>query len=170
MKSPCGGMLRYSKDGGKTWNNHHMDGLFKVFYLMEAYEPSPTFSIEHRREVKWSYSGQFREEYQMPDFAEDLNRYLEANADYMAKMCKVPLVFSSESIGSLRLSNLMVQCEVPTIKIKEELEGIALSDHVKEMLNLLEKLKNKLNLILEGLPPEALSELIDIKKAKGKRK
>jgi hypothetical protein len=170
IKSPCGGMLRYSKDGGKTWNNHHMDGLFKVFYLMEAYEPSPTFSIERRREVKWSYSGQFREEYQMPDFSEDLNRYLEANADYLAKMCKVPLVFTSESIGSLKLSNLMIQCEVPTIEIKEELEGIALGDHVKEMLDLLEKLKNKLNLILDGLPPEALGELIDIKKAKGKEK
>lgn len=166
VKSPCGGMLRYSKDGGKSWSNHKMDGLFKVFYHMEAYEPSPTFSVEGRRDVKWSYSGQFREEYQMPDFAEDLNKYITSIEDPTTRICKVPMVFTSESIGSLKLSNLLIQCEVPTIELKEEIEGIALGDHVKEMLDILVKLKNKLDLILDGLPIEALSELIDLKKSK----
>jgi hypothetical protein len=164
VKSPCGGMLRYSKDGGKTWSNHKMDGLFKVFYLMEAYEPSPTFAIAGRRNVKWSYSGQFREEFQLPDFAEDLNRYMVANADLTTKMCSVPLVFSSESIGSLKLSDLSIQCEVPTIEIKEEIEGIPLKEQIKDTMNLLERLKNKLEQILDGLPRDSLNELITVKK------
>lgn len=166
VKSPCGGMLRYSKDGGKTWNNHHMDGLFKVFYMMEAYEPSPTFGIAGGRDVKWSYTGQFREEYQMPDFAEELNGYLTANSDYRAEMCKVPLAFTSESIGSISLSDLMIQCELPTLELKEELEGVALREHIKATLDLLEKLRNKLNLVLDGLPLEALNELVKLKKEK----
>ncbi len=165
VKSPCGGMLRYSKDGGKSWSNHHMDGLFKVFYLMEAYEPSPTFTIASRRNVNWSYSGQFKEEYTLPDFAEDLNKYIAVNADYTTKMCKVPLVFSSESIGNLKLYDLSIQCEVPTIEMKEEIEGIALKEQVKDMMNLLEKLRNKLDQILEGLPKDALNEVISVKKA-----
>jgi hypothetical protein len=166
VKSPCGGMLRYSKDGGKTWNNHHMDGLFKVFYLMEAYEPSPTFAIKGRSNVQWSYSGQFREEYQLPDFAEDLNKYLSANQDFTAKMCTVPLTFSSESIGNLKLTDLSIQCEVPTLEIKEEIEGIPLGEQIKELLDLLEKFKNKLTQILDGLPKETLNELIDLKAEK----
>jgi hypothetical protein len=133
VKSPCGGMLRYSKDGGKTWSNHNMDGLFKLFYLMEAYEPSPEFAIEGRKNVKWSYSGQFREEYHLPDFSNDLNRFLASNDDYTIKMCKVPMIFSSESIGTLKLTNLMIQCEVPTLEIKEEIEGIPLGEHVKDL-------------------------------------
>ena len=165
MKSPCGGMLRYSKDGGKTWSNHHMDGLFKVFYQMEAYEPSPSFAIAGRRNVNWSYSGQFKEEYTLPNFADDLNRYVASNIDLTTKICKVPLVFSSESIGTLKLYDLSIQCEVPTIEMKEEIEGIALKEQVKEMMNLLEKLRNKLEQILDGLPKDALNEVINVKKS-----
>jgi hypothetical protein len=164
VKSPCGGMLRYSKDGGKNWTNHNMDGLFKVFYMMEAYEPSPTLTIADRGNIKWSYTGQFREEYQIPDFAEDLNTHLVANRDYRAEMCTVPLAFTSESIGSLELSNLMIKCELPTLEMKEELEGIALKDHIKATLDLLEKLKNKLSQVLDGLPPEVLTEVVKAKK------
>ena len=164
VKSPCGGMLRYSKDGGKNWTNHHMDGLFKVFYTMEAYEPSPSFMVADKQNVKWSYTGQFREEYQIPDFADELNMHLGANKDYRAKMCKVPLAFTSESIGSLELTNLMVKCELPTIEMKEEIEGIALKDHIKATIDLLEQLRNKLTLVLDGLPAEALSEQIKVKK------
>lgn len=164
VKSPCGGMLRFSKDGGKTWSNHHMDGLFKVFYMTEAYEPSPAFTVAGKRDIKWSYTGQFREEYQIPDFSEELNRFIEANSDLRTTMCKVPLAFSSESIGSLNLSNLLVKCELPTLEMKEELEGVALRDHIKGTLDLLDQLKNKLNLVLEGLPLDALNELIKLKK------
>jgi len=164
MKAPCGAMLRYSKDNGRAWSNHNMDGLFKVFYLMEAYEPSPTFAVAGRRNIKWSYTGQFKEEYQMPDYAEELNKYLAANADFKEKMCVVPLGFASESIGSLHLSELMVRCEVPTLEIKEEIEGVPLGEQVKELMNMVEKLKNKLAQILDGLPPEVLNEVIDLKK------
>jgi hypothetical protein len=159
-------MLRYSKDNGKTWTNHNMDGLFKVFYHMEAYEPSPTFGISGGRNVKWSYSGQFKEEYQLPDFADELNGYLVANSDYRAQLCKVPLAFTSESIGKIYLSDLDIQCELPTLEMKEELEGIALKEHIKATLDLLEKLRNKLELVLDGLPIEALNEMVQLKKEK----
>ena len=164
VKSPCGGMLRYSKDGGKNWTNHHMDGLFKVFHVMEAYEPSPSFAVANTQNIKWSYTGQFKEEFELPDFAEELNTHLLANKDYRAEMCKVPMAFSSESIGRLELSNLMVKCELPTLEMKEELEGIPLKEHIKATLDLLEQLKNKLNLVLDGLPLEALNEQIKLKR------
>ncbi|WP_455392322.1 hypothetical protein [[Eubacterium] cellulosolvens] len=166
VKSPCGGMLRYSKDGGRNWTNHHMDGLFKVFHIMEAYEPSPSFSVAEAANIKWSYTGQFREEYELPDFADDLNSHLLANKDYRAEMCKVPLAFFSESIGTLELSNLLIKCELPTLEMKEELEGVALKEHIKATLDLLEQLKNKLNLVLDGLGPEVLNELVKVKKEK----
>lgn len=166
VKSPCGGMLRYSKDGGKNWSNHHMDGLFKVFYIMEAYEPSPSFAVADTGNIKWSYTGQFKEEFELPDFSEELNNHLLTNKDYRAEMCKVPMAFSSESIGKLELSNLMIKCELPTLEMKEELEGIALKDHIKATLDLLEKLRNKLTLVLDGLGPEVLSEQVKLKKEK----
>ncbi len=166
VKSPCGAMLRYSKDGGSGWNNHNMDGLFKIFHVMEAYEPSPKFSIAARENVKWSYTGQFREEFRLPDFSDELNRYLIKNADITTTMCKVPLTFSSESIGALSLSDLKIKCEVPTLEMKEKLEGIALGDQIKQLLDILEKLRNKLNLILDGLPNDALNELIQLAKEK----
>ena len=159
-------MLRYSKDGGKSWSNHNMDGLFKIFHVMEAYEPSPTFSIAAMENVKWSYTGQFREEYQLPDFSDELNRYLNTNSDHAATMCKVPLAFSSESIGALSLSNLKIKCEVPTLEMKERLEGIALGDQINQLLDIIEKLKNKLNLILDGLPKESLNEIVQLTKEK----
>jgi hypothetical protein len=164
VKSPCGGMLRYSKDGGKTWTNHHMDGLFKVFYIMEAYEPSPSFVVADRRNVNWSYTGMFREEYQIPDFAEELNHYISTNRDYRAELCKVPLAFTSESIGNLYLSDLTIKCELPTLEMKEELEGVALKDQIKATLDLLEQLKNKLTQVLDGLPLETLNEQVKPKK------
>ncbi len=166
VKSPCGGMLRYSKDGGKTWSNHHMDGLFKVFYLMEAYEPSPAFTVAGKSSVKWSYTGQFKEEYQIPDFSDDLNRFLATSAEYGAEICKVPLAFASESIGSLFLSNLLIKCELPTLEMKEEIEGIPLKEHIKATLDLLEQLKNKLTQVLDGLPFEALNEQVKLQKEK----
>ena len=132
---------------------------------MEAYEPSPSFGIAGKKNVNWSYSGQFKEEYQLPDFAEDLNRYLSINAEFGTKLCSVPLVFSSESIGMLKLFDLSVQCEVPTVEIKEEIEGVPLKEQVKDTLDLLEKLKNKLEQILEGLPTDALNEVVSVKKA-----
>jgi hypothetical protein len=166
VKSPCGGMLRYSKDGGKQWTNHHMDGLFKVFYMMESYEPSPNFAVADRRNIKWSYTGMFKEEFQMPDFAEELNRYLATNKEIGDTMVKVPLAFSSESIGSLNLTDLIVKCELPTLELKEEIEGVPLKEHIKATLDLLEQLKNKLTLVLDGLPLDSLNEVVKLQKEK----
>ena len=37
-------------------------------------------------------------------------------------------------------------------------------EQVKELMNMVDKLKNKLAQILDGLPPEVLNEVIDLKK------
>jgi len=50
--------------------------------------------------------------------------------------------------------------------VKEEIEGIPLGEQIKDLLDILERFKNKLQQILDGLPKETLNELIDLKKEK----
>jgi len=157
--NPVGGKLRYSKDGGRSWHDHNMDALFKVFFQMEIYDPSPSLRLGSRADPTWTYTGEFREEQLVPDFTEELNAFLKTYANFQQKYCTVPLRFSSESIGTITLQDLKIECELPTLEMKEELQEVTIESQLLSIFEIMRMLNMKLERLVETLPEDMVQGL-----------
>lgn len=158
---PLGGILKFSKDGGKSWVDHDMDALFKVYYNMESYDASPALSLLPGSRQIWGYSGEFREVRTVPDFTEAIKEYLNVRSKEVrgADVIQVPLSFSAQSIGRLKLYDLEIKCESPTLEIKEKMEEVTIGKELGSILELLHKVNIKVAALMEVLPKDVLDNL-----------
>ncbi|MEM3341189.1 MAG: hypothetical protein QW728_00700 [Thermoplasmata archaeon] len=156
-KRPLGGLLKYSKDNERTWLPHNMDCLFKLYYTMESYTPSPAMDIGDKGNNFWAYTGEFNRVQTVPDFSSRLNDYLKAKAiDTQGEMVDVPVFLYSESIGELRVFNLEVKVELPTLGLEEELALKSVTEQINTILQLLDEVKRR----IKELPVAATDEQI----------
>ncbi len=158
IKKPCGGMLLYSKDDGVNWMNHYMDGLFKVFHELEAYDTSPNLMLGGSKGLKWSFSGRFDDTFELIDFTNELNNYIATAADKTKETVEMPLIFTTESIGELILSALEIECEVPNLDLSEDVEE-DISEQLASLLKMLELLEVKVREVLDNMSEEEREQL-----------
>ncbi len=160
-KCPKGGVLKFTKDGGKNWSEHGMDALFKVYHMMESYEASPALSLQSACGHIWGYSGEFKEVQFISDFSKSLNDYLKAHAGGVraTEVIRIPLTFTAQSIGTLKLSNLEIICELPTLDLKEKMEIVTIGKQLKSIMELLSRVNVKVKALMDVLPEEVLENL-----------
>ncbi len=160
-KCPMGGSLYFTKDDGKTWAEHEMDALFKVFYKMESYDDSPTMRLLPSSNQIWAYSGKFQEVRTIPDFCQSIIDHITTHSkEFQGKdVARVPLTFSAQSIGTLTLFDLKIKCELPTLEMKEEVETATIAKELQAILELLAKVKKRVTNLMDGLPPDVLEGL-----------
>jgi hypothetical protein len=137
-KAPLGGLLRYSKDGGRSWQSHKMDALFIIYNTLDMPTPSPAFVPGSGSEAHWAFSGEFSGLYEVPDFSAQLNRYLQ-QADKTTDYCDIPLIYTSDSTGELVLTDLEIKCELE--EPEEEAKKVEVSKELENILELVEKLR-----------------------------
>jgi hypothetical protein len=160
-KCPKGGLLKFTKDGGKNWSEHGMDALFKVYYKMESYEASPALSLQSGADHIWGYSGEFREVTVISDFSQSLTDYMALHAREVrgTDVIRIPLTFSAQSIGTLKLTDLEIKCELPTLDMKEKMETVTVGKQLSSILELIAKVNVKVAALMEMLPKEVLENL-----------
>ncbi len=175
IESPLGGLLRSSRDGGRNWIDHNMDGLFKIYYETETYSPSLSMitgtpasrsTIEPQAPEMEFDSGIVNEndgEHWLGDFAVGLNKYLITHNDPSSELCLVPLTLISESIGTLDLNELEIECEVPTLELRDALEGKTIAAQLRSLLGLLNELQVHMGELIKVIPDDLLSQTIEIK-------
>ncbi len=149
-KNPVGGKLIFSRDGGRGWKSHHMDALFKVFYLIRARDASPRLLVGSRGDVVWHYPGVFQTSEIVPDFSEQINRHLNAMGR-RGEMTTVPLLFTSGSIGMMNLTDLLIECELPTLEMKEGIEQEPVIKQMQGVLELVHSIRDKFDELIDGL-------------------
>lgn len=161
QKAPLGGKCIFTKDDGKTWTEHEMDALFKIFYTMESYKDSPSLSMLPSKGQIWGYSGRFRDVTDVPDFSDSLADYIESHKRELkgTDVATVPLTFSALSIGTLTLFNLEIKCELPTLELKEEVETATIAKELRATLELLEQVKNRVEGLMKAIPEDILEKL-----------
>jgi len=160
-KCPRGGLLKFTKDGGKNWSEHGMDALFKVYYKMESNEASPALSLKGAGGYIWSHSGEFREVQIISDFSQSLTDYMSLHTREVrgTDLIRIPLTFSAQSIGTLKLTELCIKCELPTLDLKEKMETVTIGRQLKSIIELIAKLNVKVKALMEVLPEEVLENL-----------
>lgn len=155
---PLGGSLRFTKDGGKNWTDHDMDSLFKVYYVMESYEDSPSFSLNPSGVPLRGYPGEFQQVHNIPDFTASLGEYLSSHQRELksADIIQVPLYFTARSIGCLRLFDLEITCELPDRESKEKVEGVSVGEELSSILELIGKLNMRVTELIKVLPKDVI--------------
>ena len=160
-KCPHGGLLSFTKDGGKNWQSHDMDALFKVYYLMETYDGSPSLSLTPGADMIWTHSREFRDVHTIPDFSQYLGDYLKEHPREvgMSEIVQVPLFLSALSIGTLRLFDLRIICELPTRELREKVEPVSIGKQLESVLELISNVRTKVAALLEVLPEDVRENL-----------
>lgn len=173
IKSPLGGLLRSSRDGGRNWIDHNMDGLFKIYYETEKYSPSISISAgtplpvndKGLEKAGIEFNGRFGSEsnngHQLCDFSEILIKHLRAHNTPSPEICSVPLTFVSDSIGTLELHALELVCEVPTLEVRDALESKTVSAQLKLLIGLLNELQVRVGEFMNVLPETVLRQVIE---------
>ena len=161
IKCPMGGVLRYTKDGGKNWLDHDMDALFKVYYLVESYDASPALSLLPGGRRIWGHTGDFQEVASVSDLTESINDHLKALTGEIrrADVVKVPLTFHASSIGNLKLFDLEIRCETPSLEVYERMETVTIGMQLGSILELLARVNKKVAALMEVLPEDVLDNL-----------
>ena len=160
-KCPLGGLLKFTRDGGRSWREHDMDALFKVYYEIRSLEASPALSLLPGGDEIWCYSGEFRDSHTITDFSDFLTGYLKAHTGDVLRndVIAVPLSVSAGSIGKLKLMELAIECELPDRETKEKIDKVSIGRELTSILELLARLKMKIDTLVENLPEELLEEL-----------
>ena len=160
-KCPRGGLLKFTKDGGKNWSEHGMDALFKIYYKMESYEASPALSLQSASGHIWGYSGEFRDVQVISDFSQSLSDYIAIHTRETrgTDVIRIPLTFSAQSIGTLKLTDLAIKCELPTLDMKEKMETVTIGRQLKSIIELIAKVNVKVKALMEVLPEDVLENL-----------
>lgn len=100
------GVAAYSDDGGLTWTISDMhDYSFKAYH--QSYPINPDLDVGDDGDSDWSYDGEFMTKERAKHLNNDMNEYISTR-DQSADSMDVPLVFRSDSIGQLELSNIAI--------------------------------------------------------------
>ena len=160
-KCPLGGLLKFTKDGGKSWRDHDMDALFKVYYVTPSNNAAPTLSLMPDGDEIWRFSGEFRDSRTIPDFGDFLREYLNAQAGNVQKngMIEVPLSISARTIGKIKLLDLVIECELPNREEKEKIDTGSIGRQLTSIVELVARLKTKIDALVDILPEDLLEEL-----------
>jgi hypothetical protein len=174
LQSPLGGTLSSSRDDGRNWVEHNMDGLFKIYYEAETYPPSlsmltgtsnsrgtsetPVPELAFNDDIVSENGG----ELWVGDFAEGLNKYIITHKDPNSELCIVPLTLISESIGTLDLKELEIECEVPNLVLRDALAGKTIATQLRSLLGLLKELQVHTGELIKVIPEDVLNQTIEI--------
>jgi len=92
----------------------HTNNLTITPTIEKILDPTnPTLDVGDNGDYEWSYSGEFNSTEAVPDFSSELNEYL-SNCTPSYGNCTMPLVFSSDSAGIIRVSNISIEYSTTT--------------------------------------------------------
>ena len=123
-------------------------------------DASPRLLIGSRGESVWHYPGVFQSAEYVPDFAYLINRHLEAMGR-RETMTTVPLMFTAGSIGVMNLTELAIECELPTIELKEEVEREPILKQMQGIHELVVTIRGKIDELIEGLDEDTQKKLAE---------
>lgn len=107
----------YAAEGNCLWNDNEdswdecspkNNTIFLKLYPEPLGPYNPSFYVGEYEDNAWTYEGYLIDTQTTPDLAEDFNYYLSSCEADEEGNCVVPIVFSSETIGIVNISNLQV--------------------------------------------------------------
>jgi hypothetical protein len=171
---PNGGLLRSSRNNGRKWYSHKMDGLFKIYFETELLTPTLVITPGQNCQAPELESVELELNLNDPDRLQSnlypkimnitglLNDYLSKYNKYGSKISVIPLIFTSECIGSLKISDLEIECEVASLELNTEFDRNSVSVQLKSIIENLNTLRSQVNAIYDRLPADILMQKLKI--------